>query len=82
MITARLNPGGSSKARLRLREWVNNTMEREGEYEAWFRGQDRLLLRSLRPEKERGRVILMIENRLLIKLPLSRRPLQLPREQR
>lgn len=77
-----LNPKADSSATLKIREWNNAETSQEGEYKALFLGQDSLLLRKIFPEKDRGRNILLLKNRLWVALPSARRPVQLSTEQR
>jgi formylglycine-generating enzyme required for sulfatase activity len=81
-VTDVLNPRGDSSALLEVREWENGKLARQSSYEAWFQGQDVLLLRKTLPEADRGRSILMRKNSMWIELPAARRPLQLSPEQR
>lgn len=77
-----LNPKADSSAMLVVREWKNGRIVRQDSYQAFFKGQDVLLLRKTRPETDRGRSILLRKNNMWIELPSARRPLQLSPEQR
>ena len=81
-VTDVLNPKADSSAVLEVREWENGSLARQSSYQAFFQGQDVLLLRKILPDADRGRSILMRKNSMWIELPTARRPLQLSPEQR
>jgi formylglycine-generating enzyme required for sulfatase activity len=81
-VTDVLNPKAESSAVLVVREWENEKVVRQDSYQAFFQGQDVLLLRKTLPEADRGRSILLRKNSMWIELPSARRPLQLSPEQR
>ena len=81
-VTDVLNPKADSSAVLEVREWENGSLARQSSYQAFFQGQDVLLLRKILPDADRGRSILMRKNSMWIELPTARRPLRLSPEQR
>jgi formylglycine-generating enzyme required for sulfatase activity len=81
-VTNVLNPKVESSAVLVVQEQENGKVVRQDSYQAFFQGQDVLLLRKTLPEADRGRSILLRKNDMWIELPSARRPLQLSPEQR
>ena len=81
-VTNLLNPKADSSAVLVVREWESEKVARQDSYQAFFQGQDVLLLRKTLPETDCGRSILLWKNSMWIELPSARRPLQLSPEQR
>jgi formylglycine-generating enzyme required for sulfatase activity/outer membrane lipoprotein-sorting protein len=78
----RINPRRDTRADLRVSEFENNEKVRSSEYRAWFKSQDKLLLQTVSPAKDRGRAVLLVSTALWVGLPAARSPLRLPPEQR
>ena len=80
--TGILNPTADSSAVLEVTEWDHESPSQKSSYNAFFHGQGTMLLRKTLPETDRGRAVLLQENRMWVELPAARRPLVLSMEQR
>jgi formylglycine-generating enzyme required for sulfatase activity/outer membrane lipoprotein-sorting protein len=78
----KINPRQDTRAYLRVSEFENKSTVRSSEYRAWFKGQDKLLLQTVSPTKDRGRAVLLVRTALWVGLPAARSPIRLPPEQR